>query len=227
MWIENWRQGITDLKVSKEMTFAELWKMDTPSVSALNAGQKDTLNGEAVFAGLVRSLVKFFGNPWTADMIMDCAKVCFNEWHYLTFAELSHFAQKAKSGGFKEEGKSMMYGQFSPAVLIDWMCTYSAQNLQERGNFFQNKKVSTWQEPENPVPIEKIKEAFAHLEDELTEEKRLEAIEREKQFQKNKEALKKYNEMLLKQAQISGKLDTTTQIPDQCENDIPNNEIFK
>lgn len=162
VWRQNWKQGLAAITVSKEMTFPQLYALDTPSVSTLNFGQKTTDNGVAVFAALIFKIQQFFGAKWETEQIADCAKVCFDEWHYLTFAELAHFAQKAKSGGFKEDGKALMYGQFVPATLIDWFCTYSADNLAERGRFFGAKKTE-FTEPENPVDPEVIESAIIEL----------------------------------------------------------------
>src|SRR6478736_5595742 len=162
-WLLNWKQGLATLNISAEMTFSQLYALDTPSVSTLNIGQKSTDNGIAVFAALIFKIQQFFGAKWEADMIADCAKVCYDEWYYLTFAELAHFAQKAKSGGFKEGNRSLVYGQFLPATLIDWFCRYASDNLNERGQYFKGVKPQ-WQEPENPVSAESIKEAVKEFE---------------------------------------------------------------
>lgn len=153
--------------------------MDTPSISLLNYGEKNTNKGEAVFAALIFKVMQFFGGTWNEAQIADCAKVCFDEWYYLTFAELAHFAQKAKSGGFKEEGKQLLYGQFSPANLIDWFVTYTSENMRERGEYFGKQKTA-WVEPENPVPYEKFGETVEELARQLTEERDAEEAKRTK-----------------------------------------------
>ena len=154
------------------MCFTELWRLDTPPVATLNAGEKNTLQGQAVFGALINALVKFFGAVWTPNQIAECAKVCFDEWYYLSFAELAHFSQRAKSGYFKEPGKPLFYGQFSPANIIDWFCTYTAENLDERATYFRNpNNDSKWLPPAEPVSEERIKEfqrVLAALEQQVT-----------------------------------------------------------
>jgi len=158
------------------MDFAELWQMGTPAIATLNIGEKNTLKGEAVFGALINTLVKFFAAIWTPAQIADCAKVCFDEWYYLSFAELAHFSQRARSGYFKEPGKPLFYGPFSPANVIDWFCTYTAENLQQREAYFANAgNDSKWAPPSEPVSAEQIiafKHAVAALEQQVTADKK-------------------------------------------------------
>lgn len=213
VWKSNWKEALRNISVTKEMTFADLRKLETPSVSMLNIGEKSTENGVMVFQALVNNIVKFLGAEWTTEQVLECGKICFDEAHYLTFAELAQFAQKAKSGGFEK-----VYGKFTPATFMEWFVVYCSDNLEQRQNYFMNQK-PIFLPPENPVSEELVLSTFKDIADTLTSE--LEAEKREDIEEKDKR-LRAYNEMLLNQARISGKIDTTQQIPDTCENDIPN-----
>lgn len=200
------------------MAYSQLYKLDTPSVSLLNYGEKNTLKGEAVFSSLVLKIVKFFGGNWTDPQIIDCGKVLYNEGYYLTFAELAHFAQKAKAGGFKVEGQALVYGQFTTITMIDWFSTYIGENLKQRGE--HSEKRPTWVEPENPVSPERMSELIAEFEVQITAEKE---AERKEEIEKREKAIYSYNEMLKKQVELRNKVNgrTSTQVPDNCINDIP------
>ena len=210
-WRENWKDCLGKLNISSTSTLPELLNLDTPPVSLLNKGLNGSkVNGIAVFAALINRIQQFFDAKWGKETIMDCAKVCFDEWYYLTFAELAHFAQKAKSGGFKEDGKSLVYGTFSPATLIDWFCRYAAENLEYREAYFGGKNHNVWVEPENPVSPERFKAAMdefvAEVEGVLAEQKRLEAEESAKENEKRKEAIRRYQETLAEQYVKTGKI---------------------
>jgi len=159
----------------------------------LNVGEKSTQKGVAVFQKLVLDIVKFFGGDWSEDQIQDCGEVCFNEWHYLTFAELKHFIHKVKSGGFKEVGKPVIYGQFVPATLIDWFCIYASDNLRERENYFSNSKPE-WKEPENPVSDEIVNQVIGEVSEWFTDlsknEDDIEAKERHERILKYQNMIK-------------------------------------
>lgn len=159
----------------------------------MNFGEKDTLRGEAVFQFLVLHLVKYFGATWSEMQIMECGKVCFLEWYFLTFAELKHFSHKAKAGGFKEKEKSSIYGQFSPAVMVDWLSMYATETHEERGAYFGKSRLSNWTPPENPVDPERIKQLVSELESELA----IQAADEEIAAQKRRQAASEANRIRL------------------------------
>lgn len=175
------------------MTFPELRKLNTPSVSMLNVGEKSTVKGVAVFQKLVLDIVNFFGGDWSKEQIKDCGEVCFNEWYYLTFAELKHFIHNVKSGGFKEHGKPVMYGSFVPATLIDWFCSYAAQNIKERENYFSNSR-PPFVEPENPVSDETVNQVVNEVTEWFTElsknDEEIERMERQEKMIKHQNMIK-------------------------------------
>lgn len=209
------------MAITKDLTFPELCKLDTPSVSLLNYGEKSTDKGVAVFQKLVLKIVQFYGGNWTEQQILDCGKVCFDEWNYLTFAELAHFSQKAKSGAYKQDDKPLMYGSFTPAVLIDWFCTYAADNLKERAAYFANKRPA-FVEPQNPVPQEQVQLALSNFAARMFDENKDERIERDELYKKIDEGVKNFNELMKLNKTIKEfQPDTTQQVPDKTENDIP------
>jgi len=112
----------------------------------------------------VKNIVTFLGAEWSDKQVLECGKICFDEAHYLSFAELAHFAQKAKSGGFEK-----VYGKFTPATFMEWFVTYCAENLAQRQNYFMNSKPE-FVEPENPVSEELVLSAFKDFRDNLTSE---------------------------------------------------------
>lgn len=170
------------------MTYPELHKLDTPSVSMLNVGTKSTENGVRVFQLLVLNIVKFLGAEWSEEQIKDCGKICFDEANYLTFAELSHFAKKAKSGGFEK-----VYGKFTPATFMDWFTIYTTQNLEERAMYHSNNKKGVWIEPENPVQEERI---MGFLKDFTESMQKQIQTEQAAEFLKRDEQVKKHNDLL-------------------------------
>ncbi len=164
LWKSDWKGQMSTVRVTKEMTFSELRALDTPSVSMMNVGEKTPENGIRIFQAWVLNIVKFLGAEWTTEQVLECGKICFDEAHYLTFAELSHFAQKAKSGGFEK-----VYGKFTPATFMEWFVTYCSENLEQRKNFFMNEK-PLYLPPENPVSEELVLSAFKDIKDKLNDE---------------------------------------------------------
>lgn len=168
LWKIDWKGQMSTVRVTKEMTFSELRALDTPSVSMMNVGEKTPENGIRIFQAWVLNIVKFLGAEWTTEQVLECGKICFDEAHYLTFAELSHFAQKAKSGGFEK-----VYGKFTPATFMEWFVTYCSENLEQRKNFFMNEKPA-YLPPENPVSEELVLSAFRDIKDKLNDEMKAE-----------------------------------------------------
>lgn len=164
LWKSDWKGQMSTVRVTKEMTFSELRALDTPSVSMMNVGEKTPENGIRIFQAWVLNIVKFLGAEWTTEQVLECGKICFDEAHYLTFAELSHFAQKAKSGGFEK-----VYGKFTPATFMEWFVTYCSENLEQRKNYFMNEK-PLYLPPENPVSEELVLSAFRDIKDKLNDE---------------------------------------------------------
>ncbi len=187
--------------------------MSTPAISSIVKGEAGKEKGIAVFSAMILSLAKFYGGNWEPAQIRESALVCYDEWYYFTFAELSHFSKRAKTGFF---GK--MYGLFSPAILIDWLSTYAAETDSKRGSYFGNAKPQI-EEPENPVDPEKIKKLVSELEHELFIQKVDEEIESQR---KRSESINRYNEMIKKQAEFmagsGGK--TSEQVPDTSKVDF-------
>jgi len=177
---------MAEIKVSSDMDFIALREMNTPAVAVLNAGEQNTLKGEAVFGALIHGLVKFFGAVWTPAQIAECAKVCFDEWYYLSFAEVAHFAQRARAGYFKEPGKPLFFGQFSPANIIEWLCTYTAENLQQREAYYCNPhNGNTWIPPAEPVSdacVQQLKDVAALIEAQMIATQKEEAEERQRKL---------------------------------------------
>jgi len=178
LWKNNWKGALGAIKVTKDMSFTDLRKLDTPSVSMMNYGEKTTENGVRIFQALVLNIVKFLGAEWTDDQILECGKICFDEANYLTFAELSHFAQKAKAGGFEK-----VYGKFTTATFMEWFTLYTEQNFIERTGYFSgaDKKIE-WTEPANPVPTEKVKSFLKEFTDNLQTQIQIEQAEEQFKF---------------------------------------------
>lgn len=155
VWKSNWKGALRSIEVTKEMTYPELRRLDSPSVSMMNIGEKSTENGVMVFQALVNNIVEFLGAEWSKEQILETGKICFDEAHYLTFAELSHFAKKAKAGGFDK-----VYGKFTPITFMEWFTEYTSDNMNQRMYFFSNGyNTSEWTAPKDPVDPEKIEEA--------------------------------------------------------------------
>lgn len=148
-------------KVNKEMSFVELNQLATPSVSALNQGTGTIENGVRVFTLMVLNIVKFFGAEWSEMQVKECGQLCFEAGHYLSFAELSHFAKKAKSGQFEK-----VYGKFSPITFMAWFNAYLGENLVEREMYYANQKTA-FIEPENMVEPEKVFTALKNFSEQL------------------------------------------------------------
>ena len=182
-------------KVTAQLTFEEIYKMDTPAISTMNYGEKNTDNGKKVFEALIFNIVKYYGAAWDISQVRDCAKNCFQEWHYLSFAELSHFAKKVKTGAF---GK--IFGQFTPAVFIEWLRAYADETDILRGEYFgKHKTVTNWTEPINPVSDERIKELADGLEQVFLSEQEAERAHIDSLISKTKKDIENYTKNKLEQ----------------------------
>lgn len=198
----------------------ELYKMNTPTISELVKGEGKKDKGVAVFAAMVLRLVQFFGGTWTKEQIMECAQVCYDEWYYFTFAELGHFAQRAKAGKFKIGDRALIYGPFSPSTLIDWLTTYAAETDEKRGAYYGAMKSTTWAEPENPVSDERVKALFDEFTREIQERQRIEAelamTEQDKENMRQQRILQKRIDAIANDPLVKvEKGKTTEQVPDK------------
>ena len=183
---------LATLPVVSDTPFAELYKMDDKSISTVNKGCKNTFTGQAIFAAAIKNLVDFFGDPWSDSQIAEAAEIMYSECHWFCFPELKHFTRRAKAMKF---GK--IFGKFTPAVLMEWACEYSTQAWQERESYFRAKiNKTTWQEPENPVPDEKITALFRSFSETLTMAH--EAAQREDEL-KYRKVIDDYNNLLKRQ----------------------------
>ena len=213
------------LPVVSDTPFTELYRMDERSISTVNKGTGSTLIGQAIFAAAIVNLVDFFGDPWTDAQIASATEVFYSECHWFCFGELKHFTRKAKASYF---GK--IFGKFTPAVLMDWMTTYSTVAWNERGNYFEAKaKKTKWVEPTNIVSPERIKELLEPVKQELTkvaiEQKEKHDLEQRRSAEKAQKNIEAYNNMLQGQINLKSKQKTTNQVPDTCENDIANEQL--
>lgn len=169
--------------------------MDDRGISIVNRGRNNTLVGETIFAGAIKSLVDFFGDPWTDSQVASAAEIMYSECHWFCLPELKHFTRRAKAMKF---GK--IYGKFTPAVLMEWAGEYSAQAWQEREPYFRAKAGKTnWQEPAEPVSAEKIAALCKRLAVALTREK--EAQEKE-DISRRQKTIDDYQAMLGRQLEL-------------------------
>jgi len=186
---------LATLPVVSDTPFAELYKMDDRGISTVNRGRNNTLVGETIFAGAIKSLVDFFGDPWTDSQLAGTAEIMYSECHWFCLPELKHFTRRAKAMKF-----GRMYGRFTPAVLMEWASEYSAQAWLEREPYFRTKASKTnWQQPEHPVSAEKIAELCKSLAAALTAEK--EAQRREDALRRQK-TIEDYQAMLGRQLEL-------------------------
>ena len=205
---------LATLPVVSDTPFIELYKMDDRGISTVNRGSHSTIAGEAIFAGAITNLVDFFGDPWTDSQVAAAAEIMYSECHWFCLPELKHFTRRAKAMKF---GK--IYGKFTPAVLMEWACAYSAQAWEEREPYFRTKANKTaWQEPENPVPAEKIAELCREFAAVLTAEKE---VQQKEAVQKRQQAIDNYNRLLQRQLELRN---SNGEIPKNKEQ-IPNPEI--
>ena len=190
---------LATLPVVSDTPFLELYKMDDRSISTVNKGSKSTFAGEAIFAAAITSLVDFFGDPWTDSQIAATAEIMYSECYWFCFPELKHFTRKAKAMKF---GK--IFGKFTPAVLMGWICEYSTHAWQEREPYFRAKSNKTnWKEPENPVPDEKITDLFRSFTETLVARQNAQNKEDEA---KRQSAIDKYQILLKKRETLNGSM---------------------
>lgn len=149
---ENWQSAWRQIPVKADSTHLEIFKLQTPSISSLNAGTGDVENGITTYEFAILGLLEYFGEEWH-DRIRDVAETMFSEYHYWTFADLKHFIAKVKGGSF---GK--IYGKFSPAHFIEFAQQYENERALAFSSFSPKK------EPEPTgieyVSKERMNEAF-------------------------------------------------------------------
>ena len=183
---------LATLPVVSDTPFAELYRMDDRGISSVNRGRNNTLVGETIFAVAIKSLVDFFGDPWTDSQLASAAEIMYSECHWFCLPELKHFTRRAKAMKF-----GRMYGKFTPAVLMEWAGEYSAQAWQEREPYFRTKANKTnWQEPAEPVSAEQIAELCKCLAAGLSAEKE---TQQQEDMLKRQKTIDDYQAMLGRQ----------------------------
>lgn len=133
-------------------------KQGGQSVSAVNRGMGDKENGITFFECLVLELLEYYGVTWGDYPIRESCELLFAEYHWMTAAELKHFAQKLKAAQY---GK--MYGNFKPAILMECFADYSADALRARAGYQQRKETKELELQPGDVGPERVQQALKEM----------------------------------------------------------------
>lgn len=72
-------------------------------------------------------ILEFYGVEWSDEQVRECAELLYDDYYWLTLAELKHFTLMAKTSKF---GK--VYGKMNPVTFIDWLGQYADNSIEIR-----------------------------------------------------------------------------------------------
>jgi hypothetical protein len=161
---------LAELPIVSDTPFSDIYKHDNTAISIVNKGMGNKDLGISIFQACMISILEFVGAEWKETQLNDAATIFFDECYWFTFAELKHFAKRAKS---MKLGGGKIYGAFTPATFMEWVAEYSEQAFYERSKYFPSisNRINGWTEPQNPVSAEKIKELAESLEQQFMTDK--------------------------------------------------------
>src|SRR5688572_26095564 len=126
----NWRQSMSEMQITANNNQAEVLALKAPECSTICTGTGSKENGYDLYAAIILMILNFFGVSWKADQIKECAVMLYDDYYFLTLAELKHFAQQVKAGKFTSTHFNPNF--FNPVTFIDWMGVYAENSLKIR-----------------------------------------------------------------------------------------------
>lgn len=132
------------LPVKAELNPAEIVRVESASLSAVNYGTGNTLTAQAVIAKLLLDTTAYFGISWTKPQITECAAMWVQEYYWMSMAEIKLFLSKLKAGLYSKQD----YRHLSPFQLMGWLEEYTNELLVERAKFHDEREAAARYERE-------------------------------------------------------------------------------
>lgn len=190
-WLQIWK----DSPVTADSMSVEIFKQNTPAISTIGErGPAAKALGIEIFKAQVISIIEFFGVDWSDEQIQDVAELSYDEHFWLSLAELKLFVKKVKAGKYQSNKN------FNPPIFMEFINTFSNEIISERGAYFgQQKKDTTWVEPENPVSDAKFAQLISEVSEWVSGERKgqeeAEELKRKRVWEENQQRISKLNEI--------------------------------
>lgn len=121
------------------------------------------MEGQIVWLEAIAGIVKFLGGGWGEEMIMEAARLAYQENYWLSLAEVKYFSDRCKTGKYQSNKN------FSPSVFMGWLNEYSNEIHSTRGDVMAYDWKRKIKEPEEEggevkyISDELMKEMFNNL----------------------------------------------------------------
>lgn len=132
------------LPVKAECGIAEIVRVQSASLSAVNIGTGNTITAQAVIAKLLLDTTAYFGVSWTKIQVTECAAMWVSEYYWMSMAEIKHFLTKLKTGQYSKDD----YRHLSPFQLMGWLQEYTDELLIERRRYVDEREAAQRHERE-------------------------------------------------------------------------------
>lgn len=118
------------VQVTAHSSQLEVLAIKTPEVSTICRGTGSKENGYEIYQLIILMILDFYGVNWKDAQIRECSELLYDDWYFLTLAELKHFTLRAKTGHYA--GRNFNPSFLNPVTLIDWMGQYGVESLKHR-----------------------------------------------------------------------------------------------
>lgn len=152
------------LPAIKPRTMEEAIKHETPALSSLHKYRGDVIMN-AVIHKLMYQLKDFYsvGREMSDTQVEILCDLIFENYYWITIAELKHFTRQAMSGKF---GK--VYDRMDGALVMEWLQLYAAELLETRRKLKEAEEIQQQAQAEkHPLPewfTEKVQAIFEKME---------------------------------------------------------------
>lgn len=132
-------KAMAAIQVTASTPPSEILSKGTQQLSELGKLPDGRMFGATLFKDVIISIIEFYGETWSDQMILQAATIAYNEAYWFTLAELKQFALKVKGGA----GEYSSNKNLKPPILLQFLDAYMTERLTERAGKFDERKRAT------------------------------------------------------------------------------------
>lgn len=122
-WLPVWES----LSISSSLTAVDVVKIKAPKLYELGVNETlGTREGMEAFFGSITSIVKFFAAGWDEGMLEETARFAYEEYNWLTVAELKLFTTRVKVGKYPRNKN------FNPGIYMECLTEFAYEIKRAR-----------------------------------------------------------------------------------------------
>jgi hypothetical protein len=123
----------------------EVLQLETPALSMLGKDVDGEMMGITIISVQITNMVDYLDLKWTPYQIGECSRLTYEEYYWLSVAELKQFFNRVKTGFYQSEKN------IRPDVFAGFLLSYTNEMHAARGSYFSGKEKRSWTPPETPV----------------------------------------------------------------------------